>query len=163
MELTLRGEPNGMSLDWLPPLGVSSALAAATGVIGWLLAGARADTKVAADLKRAEELRLADLERAKELRAADVKRAEELRVADEKRAEDLRIELRDMKRAWDDGIDRVGDLAANMAGVQATQNQININSAKVLDSLAGDVERMKATLSDHSGSIQLLINTVMRK
>lgn len=141
-----------MNVDWLPPFGASAALAGATGVIGWLLAAARSETKTAGDLKRAEELRVADL-----------KRAEELRAADEKRAEDLRQEFREMKRSWDAGIDRVSDLAANMSGLQGTQNQINIGMTKAVDNLMDDMETVKSTLADHTSSIRLLIDKVMTK
>lgn len=152
MELTLRGETEGMSLDWLPPIGVSTAIAAGSGVVGWLIAGARKETKTAADLKRAEELRLADLQRAAELRSAD-----------EKRAEELRAEFREMKRAWEEGIDRVGVLASNMSNLQTSQNQINIYTTKAVDGLAEDMERVKSTLADHTSSIRLLIDKVMAK
>ncbi len=147
-----KGEAAVMDANWVPAFGAGVVGSAVAWVLSWRIASTRMEERTQADLKRAEELRVADL-----------KRAEELRSVDAVRTEELRADLRDLKRAWDDGIDRVGQLASNMAGLQATQNQVNIFTSKAIEGITDKMERHEQLLADHTSTIRLIVDKVMTK
>ena len=153
-----------MSLPtWIEPTGVPILASAFAWIMAWRVSSAKFETQVQADTKRSNELREADEKRADELREADARRANELHEATLKQSEELKCELKELKSAWTSGIDRVQDLAENIASLQGSQNQVNAYTARALDSLSDKVEQHGSILADHTSTIRLLVDRVMMK
>ena len=149
--MNLRGDAAVME-NWIPTFGGGLIASGIAWILSWRIASARAEEQTVGELKRADTLRSSDLQRAEELRAADAKRSDE-----------LRSDLREMKNAWNDGVQRVQELAENMAGLAAGQNSVNVFTAKAIEGITDKVERHAEILADHTSTIRLIVDKVMSK
>lgn len=143
------GESAIMDANWIPAVGAGFGGSIIAWILSWRIASARAEEQQAGEARRAQALRDSDL-----------KRAEELRVADARRADELRSDLREMRDAWNEGVERVQRLAQNMASLQASQNQVNGFTAKAIDGITATIDRHGEEIADLKSTVRLLVGTV---
>jgi hypothetical protein len=140
-----KGAEHTMSTDWIPGAGVGLVGSAIAWLLSWRINSAKLEGQSEAKEK------------------ADTVLSDARAKAEMVRSDDLRADLRVMRDDWRQGIDRVGELAANISALQSSQNVVNTMTSKAIDSMCDKQDRLEQVVADHTATLRLLTEVVMSK